>query len=61
MCPRAMIQPDIDSGALVRLSDQMTPDVYNQYMLSAVSANRQTTWHTKAFQIWAIADCDAAK
>lgn len=60
LCPLAMVQPDLDSGALVRLSDQMTPDAYSYYMLSTISANPQMTRHSNAFQSWALAERDAA-
>lgn len=61
LCPLAMVQPDLASGALVQLSNQMTPDIYNYYLLSTISSNPQMTQHAKAFRNWALAERDAAQ
>lgn len=61
LCPLAMVQSDLDSGSLVQLSDRVTTDGSDYYLLSANSANPQVTRQVQVFRDWAMAERENAR
>lgn len=60
LCPLAMVRSDLDSGFLVQLSDRITTDGSDYYLLSANSANPQVTRQAQLFHGWALAEREKA-
>lgn len=60
LCPLAMVQSDLDTGSLVQISDRVTTDGSDYYLLSAISANPQVSRQTQVFRDWAIAERENA-
>lgn len=60
LCPLAMVQSDIESGRLVQISDRITTDGFDYYLLSALSASRQVNRQAQVFRDWAIAEREEA-
>ena len=60
LCPLAMVQPDLDSGSLVQLSDRTTTDGSDYYLLSVMSASPQVIRQAQVFRDWAIAERENA-
>ncbi len=56
LCPPAMIQPDLDSGALIQLSDREMDEGFDYYMLSATNAPPNILRHSRLFREWALAE-----
>lgn len=56
LCPLAMVQSDIDSGSLVQISDRITTDGFDYYLLSAITASPEVTRQAQVFRDWAIAE-----
>jgi DNA-binding transcriptional LysR family regulator len=56
LCPSAMVQPDLDTGRLVQLSERMTTDGFDYYLLSVTSARQQVNRQAQVFSDWAMAE-----
>ncbi|WP_323005401.1 LysR family transcriptional regulator [Pseudorhodobacter sp.] len=56
LCPKAMIQPDLDSGGLVQISDRMLDEGYNYYLLLSPSPAPTINRQARAFLDWAMAE-----
>ena len=60
LCPKAMIQPDLDSGGLVQVSQRVQNDGNNYYLLTSTSAPPSVRRDAQVFRDWAMAERDAA-
>ncbi|QPC85775.1 LysR family transcriptional regulator [Mesorhizobium sp. NBSH29] len=60
LCPKAMIQPDIESGGLVQISQRIQDDGYNYYLLCSTAAPPCISRHAQVFRDWAMAERDEA-
>lgn len=60
LCPKAMIQPDLDSGGLVQVSQRVQSDGNNYYLLSSSSAPLLVRRQAQVFRDWAMAERDEA-
>lgn len=58
LCPPSMVQPDLDSGALVQLSERALQEGYDYYLLTSTSAAPQVLQQALVFREWAIAERD---
>ena len=56
LCPQAMIQPDLQSGSLVQISDRMLDVGFDYYMLSATKAAPQIIRQAQVFREWAMSE-----
>lgn len=56
LCPLAMIQSDLDSGALIQVSGQILNEGYDYYLLCSSIAPRRIKKHMDAFLKWALAE-----
>ncbi len=55
LCPKAMIQPDLQSGGLVQISQRIQDDGHNYYILSSISASPSVNRQSQVFRDWAVA------
>ncbi len=60
LCPKAMIQPDLESGGLVQISQRVQDDGYNYYLLSSTTAPPRVNHQAQVFRDWAMAERDEA-
>jgi len=60
LCPKAMIQPDLDSGGLVQISQRMQDEGYNYYLLASTTAPPLVKRQAQVFREWAMAQRDDA-
>ena len=60
LCPKAMIQPDLDSGGLVQICHRMQDDGYNYYLLSSTTAPPLVSRQAQVFRDWAMAELNEA-
>lgn len=58
LCSKAMIQPDLESGGLVQLSQRMQDDGYNYYLLASTTAPPPVRQQAQVFCDWAMAERD---
>lgn len=58
LCPKAMIQPDLDSGGLVQVSERVQNDGNNYYLLSSTATPPPVKRHAQVFRDWAMAERD---
>ncbi len=58
LCPKAMIQPDLDSGGLVQVSQRAQDDGNNYYILSSTTAQPPVKRHAQVFLDWAMTERD---
>ncbi len=56
LCPEAMIQPDLDSGGLVRLSPRPQDDGYNYHLLLSTTAPLPIRRQAEVFRDWTMAE-----
>jgi LysR family transcriptional regulator, glycine cleavage system transcriptional activator len=56
LCPQSMIQPDLQSGGLVQISDQTLDEGSDYYLLSATKAAPQILHQAQLFSDWAMAE-----
>src|SRR5690606_6364017 len=56
LCPKAMIQPDLDSGSLVEVSQQVLDERANYYLLSTNALSPLTSRQAQAFRDWAMSE-----
>jgi LysR family transcriptional regulator, glycine cleavage system transcriptional activator len=56
LCPRSMIQPDLQSGGLVQISDRVLDEGSDYYLLSAAKAAPQVMQQAQLFRDWAMAE-----
>jgi LysR family transcriptional regulator, glycine cleavage system transcriptional activator len=58
LCPRSMIQPDLESGGLVQISERMHDEGYNYYLLTASTAPPLVKRQAQVFCDWAMTERD---
>lgn len=58
LCPKAMIQPDLDSGGLVQISHRLQNDGNNYYLLASTTAPPQVKRNAQVFRDWAMTERD---
>lgn len=58
LCPKAMIQQDLESGGLVQVSKRMQDEGYNYYLLASTTAPPIVKRQTQVFREWAMAERD---
>ena len=58
LCPKAMIQPDLDSGGLVQISHRFQNDGNNYYLLASTTAPSQVKRNAQVFRDWAMTERD---
>lgn len=56
LCPVAMVQPDIDSGSLIQLSDRTVSVGADYYLLALASAGPQVSEQVRLFTDWAMSE-----
>jgi DNA-binding transcriptional LysR family regulator len=56
LCPKAMIQPDLESGGLIQISQRVQDDGYNYYLLSSNAAPPLLNRQAKVFRDWAMSE-----
>ena len=56
LCPPTMVQPDLNSGALVQISDRVLDEGFNYYLLTSTSASPRLLRHAHIFRDWALAE-----
>jgi LysR family transcriptional regulator, glycine cleavage system transcriptional activator len=56
LCPQSMIQPDLQSGGLVQISDRTLDQGFDYYLLSATKAAPQIMRQIMLFREWALAE-----
>jgi LysR family transcriptional regulator, glycine cleavage system transcriptional activator len=60
LCPKAMIQPDLESGGLVQISQRVQDEGFNYYLLSSSTAASLVNSQAQTFRDWAMAERDQA-
>lgn len=60
LCPKAMIQADLESGGLVQISHRVQDDGHNYYLLSSTSVAPMVNRQAQVFLDWAMAERDEA-
>jgi DNA-binding transcriptional LysR family regulator len=58
LCPKAMIQPDLESGGLVQLCQRVQDEGFNYYLLSSTTAASLVNHQAQVFRDWAMAERD---
>ena len=58
LCPKAMIQQDLESGGLVQVSQRMQDEGYNYYLLASTTAPPVVKRQAQVFREWAMAERD---
>jgi len=58
LCPKAMIQPDLNSGGLVQISQRMQDEGYNYYLLASTTAPPLVKRQAQVFCDWAMTERD---
>jgi LysR family transcriptional regulator, glycine cleavage system transcriptional activator len=56
LCPQSMIQPDLQSGGLVQISDRVLDEGSDYYLLSATKAAPQVMRQARLFRNWAMSE-----
>jgi LysR family transcriptional regulator, glycine cleavage system transcriptional activator len=56
LCPKSMIQPDLQSGGLVQISDRVLDEGSDYYLLSATKTAPQVMRQAQLFREWAMAE-----
>ena len=56
LCPLALVESDLNSGRLVQVSDRMTTDGFDYYLLSVTSARQKVEQQAQVFRDWALAE-----
>lgn len=56
LCPPTMIQPDLNSGALVQISDRVLDEGFNYFLLTSTLASPRLLRHAQIFRDWALAE-----
>lgn len=56
LCPPTMVQPDLNSGALVQISDRVLDEGFNYYLLTSTSASPRHLRYAHIFRDWALAE-----
>ena len=56
LCPQSMIQPDLQSGGLVQISDRTLDQGFDYYLLSATKAAPQVMRQVQLFRDWAMTE-----
>lgn len=54
LCPKAMIQPDLESGGLVQISQRALDEGYNYYLLCANTGTPAILHQAQVFRDWAM-------
>ena len=55
LCPAAMVQPDIDAGSLVQLSDDRAAGMGEYYLVTRAAASHSLAKQVEIFSDWAMA------
>ena len=55
LCPAAMVQPDIDAGSLVQLSDDRAAGMGEYYLVTRAATSHSLAKQVEIFSDWAMA------
>jgi LysR family transcriptional regulator, glycine cleavage system transcriptional activator len=56
LCPQSMIQPDLETGGLVQISNRVLDEGSDYYLLSTIRAAPQVMRQAKLFRDWAMSE-----